>query len=234
MARRPGSSARARHPPSASSSSRRRPRRARRSLRGAGARVLHDLDLTLHGGDRVAVSGANGAGKTTLLSLLLGTLEPSAGEVEVTTSVRLLPQRPHATGPLLPWFRRHRRVARPHAARALRPRRRRGPPPARAPEPRPACARGDRRHRRLRGRPAAPRRADEPPRLRHARGARAGARGLPEHDRRGLPRPLVPRRDRRTRHLHVEAGGVSEGAMLGRHVHLSGHGWSGFPRLSPL
>ena len=40
----------------------------------------------------------------------LGTLEPSAGEVEVTTSVRLLPQRPQdiaATGPLLPWFRRH-------------------------------------------------------------------------------------------------------------------------------
>jgi macrolide transport system ATP-binding/permease protein len=80
------------------------------ALRGVDARVLHDLDLTLHGGDRVAVSGANGAGKTTLLSLLLGTLEPSAGEVEVATSVRLLPQRPQdlaASGPLLPWFRRH-------------------------------------------------------------------------------------------------------------------------------
>ena len=80
------------------------------ALRGVDARVLQDLDLTLHGGDRVAVSGANGAGKTTLLSLLLGTLQPSAGEVEVTTSVRLLPQRPQdlaTTGPLLPWFRRH-------------------------------------------------------------------------------------------------------------------------------
>jgi ATPase subunit of ABC transporter with duplicated ATPase domains len=80
------------------------------ALWGVEARVLHDLDLTLHGGDRVAVSGANGAGKTTLLSLLLGTLEPSAGKVAVTTSVRLLPQRPQdlaATGPLLPWFRRH-------------------------------------------------------------------------------------------------------------------------------
>jgi ATPase subunit of ABC transporter with duplicated ATPase domains len=80
------------------------------TLRGVDARVLQGLDLTLHGGDRVAISGANGAGKTTLLSLLLGTLQPTAGEVAVTTSVRLLPQRPQdvaATGPLLPWFRRH-------------------------------------------------------------------------------------------------------------------------------
>ncbi len=80
------------------------------ALRGVDARVLENLDLTLHGGDRVAISGPNGAGKTTLLSLLLGTLAPSAGHVEVTTSVRLLPQRPQdlaATGPLLPWFRRH-------------------------------------------------------------------------------------------------------------------------------
>ena len=119
-------------------------------------------------------------------------------------SVRLLPQRPQdvgATGPLLPWFRRHtpprhRRVRGAHAARPLRPRRRRGPPPARAPQPRPAGARGDRRHRRVRGRPAAARRAHQPPRLRHARGAGDRARRQPEHDRRRLPRPLVPRRDR--------------------------------------
>jgi macrolide transport system ATP-binding/permease protein len=71
--------------------------------------VLRDVDLTLHGGERVAVTGANGAGKTTLLALLLGTLEPARGEMQVATSVRLLPQRPQdvsATGPLLPWFRR--------------------------------------------------------------------------------------------------------------------------------
>ena len=79
-------------------------------LDGVHARILHDVDLTLHGGERVAISGPNGAGKTTLLSLMLGTLQPAAGEVEVATRVRLLPQRPHelqATGPLLPWFRRH-------------------------------------------------------------------------------------------------------------------------------
>ncbi len=81
-------------------------------LDGVSARVLHDVDLTLHGGERVAISGPNGAGKTTLLSLLLGTLQPAAGGIEVATRVRLLPQRPHelqATGPLLPWFRRHAR-----------------------------------------------------------------------------------------------------------------------------
>ncbi len=78
------------------------------ALNGVEARVLRDVDLTLHGGERVAITGANGAGKTTLLSVLLGTLAPSAGRAEVTASVRLLPQRPQdvaATGPLLPWFR---------------------------------------------------------------------------------------------------------------------------------
>ncbi len=74
--------------------------------------MLQGVDLALYGGERIAVTGPNGAGKTTLLSLLLGTLAPSAGEVDVATEVRLLPQRPHelaATGPLLPWFRRHAR-----------------------------------------------------------------------------------------------------------------------------
>jgi ATPase subunit of ABC transporter with duplicated ATPase domains len=74
--------------------------------------VLEGVDLALYGGERIAVAGLNGAGKTTLLALLLGTLAPSAGEVDVATEVRLLPQRPHelaATGPLLPWFRGHAR-----------------------------------------------------------------------------------------------------------------------------
>jgi ATPase subunit of ABC transporter with duplicated ATPase domains len=79
------------------------------ALRGVDARALRDVDLTLHGGDRVAIAGPNGAGKTTLLSVLLGTLRPSSGSVDVAATVRLLPQRPqdlNATGPLLPWFRR--------------------------------------------------------------------------------------------------------------------------------
>ena len=124
---------------------RRRPRPPRRAPRRAPAPACsRDVDLTLHGGERVAITGANGAGKTTLLQLLLGTLEPSDGAVQTATSVRLLPQRPQdvaATGPLLPVVPppqppRHRRVRGAHAARPLRPRRRRGPPAARAPQPR--------------------------------------------------------------------------------------------------
>src|SRR3954451_15027372 len=78
-------------------------------LEGAGARVLRDVALTLHGGERVAVTGANGSGKTTLLQLLLGTLPPDHGEVHTATTVRLLPQRFDATGPVLPWFRKQTR-----------------------------------------------------------------------------------------------------------------------------
>ena len=36
----------------------------------AGRAVLHDIDLTLHAGERVAVMGRSGAGKSTLLNLL--------------------------------------------------------------------------------------------------------------------------------------------------------------------
>jgi heme exporter protein A len=46
-------------------------------------RVLHDIDLTLHAGDVLAVAGPNGAGKSTLLRVLAGLARPSAGEVRV-------------------------------------------------------------------------------------------------------------------------------------------------------
>src|SRR5438067_12253685 len=41
--------------------------------------VLRNIDLTLSGGERVALLGANGAGKTTLLRILVGLTKPSAG-----------------------------------------------------------------------------------------------------------------------------------------------------------
>ncbi|WP_411345709.1 ribosomal protection-like ABC-F family protein [Paenibacillus sp. WLX1005] len=43
--------------------------------------LLRHLDLSLHRGDRLAVTGPNGSGKTTLLRLLLGKLKPSEGEM---------------------------------------------------------------------------------------------------------------------------------------------------------
>lgn len=43
--------------------------------------VLEDLDLEIKAGESVAIVGASGCGKTTLLKLLLGLLQPSAGEI---------------------------------------------------------------------------------------------------------------------------------------------------------
>jgi ABC-2 type transport system ATP-binding protein len=51
--------------------------------RGASARALHDVTLTVPAGSVWAVVGPNGAGKSTLLSLILGFIRPSAGTVLV-------------------------------------------------------------------------------------------------------------------------------------------------------
>ncbi len=45
-------------------------------------RVLHDVTLTVERGDRLAILGPNGIGKSTLLKILVGQLEPDAGEIE--------------------------------------------------------------------------------------------------------------------------------------------------------
>jgi ATPase subunit of ABC transporter with duplicated ATPase domains len=73
-----------------------RGRRRVAALRGVRSRALRDVDLTLHHGDRVAVTGPNGAGKTTLLDVLSGVLVPAAGTVELAAAVRVLPQTPIA------------------------------------------------------------------------------------------------------------------------------------------
>ncbi|MCD8325387.1 MAG: ABC transporter ATP-binding protein/permease [Lachnospiraceae bacterium] len=43
--------------------------------------TIHDIDLTIRAGEKLAVVGVNGAGKTTLVRLLCGFLDPTKGRV---------------------------------------------------------------------------------------------------------------------------------------------------------
>jgi len=45
--------------------------------------VIHDISLTIHQGEVIALMGGNGSGKTTLVSLLGGLLEPDDGRVDL-------------------------------------------------------------------------------------------------------------------------------------------------------
>ena len=54
--------------------------RGLRVTRG-GTDILRGADITLRGGERVALSGPSGSGKTTLMSLLAGFAAPDAGAV---------------------------------------------------------------------------------------------------------------------------------------------------------
>ena len=48
---------------------------------GAEKDTLHDFNLTIHAGEKLAVVGLNGAGKTTLVKLICGFYDPTEGEV---------------------------------------------------------------------------------------------------------------------------------------------------------
>ncbi|MBK9180473.1 MAG: ABC-F family ATP-binding cassette domain-containing protein [Acidimicrobiales bacterium] len=52
-----------------------------------GVPVLRGVDLVVERGDKVAFVGPNGAGKTTLVRLLLGELDPLAGDVQLGANV---------------------------------------------------------------------------------------------------------------------------------------------------
>ena len=43
--------------------------------------IIHNLNLTVHPGEKLAIVGLNGAGKTTLVKLLCGLLDPTEGKV---------------------------------------------------------------------------------------------------------------------------------------------------------
>ncbi len=57
---------------------------------GFGERLLFEgVELTLHAGERVVLTGANGSGKTTLLRIIMGQYTPWAGHVRVGPSVQV-------------------------------------------------------------------------------------------------------------------------------------------------
>ena len=93
-------------------------------------RVLHDIDLTIHPGEFVAIVGRSGSGKSTLLRMLAGLDQPDRGQVtldgqnpeQAAAGVRIMFQ----DGRLLPWRRvignvtlGLPRAARPRAEAAL-------------------------------------------------------------------------------------------------------------------
>lgn len=51
-------------------------------LHGNGIQALRELDLSIAGGEHVAIIGPSGAGKSSLLRLIASALPPSAGSVE--------------------------------------------------------------------------------------------------------------------------------------------------------
>jgi len=51
------------------------------SYRDGKRRVLEDVDLQIHRGERVALVGPNGSGKTTLLRIILGIEQPDKGSI---------------------------------------------------------------------------------------------------------------------------------------------------------
>jgi energy-coupling factor transport system ATP-binding protein len=62
---------------------------------GTGPRdVLREIDLTIAGGERVALMGRNGAGKSTLLRATAGIVEPVRGRIDAPRGCALLSQSP--------------------------------------------------------------------------------------------------------------------------------------------
>jgi ATPase subunit of ABC transporter with duplicated ATPase domains len=84
--------------------------------------LLRDVELTVHGRDRIAITGPNGAGKSTLLALLQGELAPMAGAIDRPVRAAVLPQGAGALPPEVPavaFVRSHADVDEGEARRLL-------------------------------------------------------------------------------------------------------------------
>lgn len=55
-----------------------------------GTQLISNFSTRIMRGDRIGFIGVNGSGKTTLLKILLGTLQPDAGDVKIGTNLELL------------------------------------------------------------------------------------------------------------------------------------------------
>lgn len=51
--------------------------------------ILENINFSVNAGDKVGIIGVNGAGKSTLLSLIRGKLEPSSGDIFITTGTKI-------------------------------------------------------------------------------------------------------------------------------------------------
>ena len=199
--------------------------------------LFRGLDVHIGGRDRLALIGRNGAGKTTLLKCIADLIETDEGRRTIVpgTKVVLLEQDPEIDGETLADWVLHGPDA-PLAPRCDGDRR-----PARG---RSVACRGDRQRRRApprgdcpgagaKARPAAARRADQPPRPRRHRVARKLAQPLHRRLHRHQPRPYLPRpadqklpvarprptaarRDRLWRLRGVDRGGLCRGSARGR------------------
>ncbi len=86
----------------------------------AGSKLIGGFNLTVHAGDRMAITGPSGIGKTTLLDTLAGLIAPFEGTVERSAGMgehsvqKLYQDPPAAFPPLIPIGTNLRDVARQH------------------------------------------------------------------------------------------------------------------------